>query len=50
MAPSLPGYGFSSKPTQPGFGVIQIASALNELMLALGHHHYVVYGEGKLDT
>ncbi|KAK9812090.1 hypothetical protein WJX73_005666 [Symbiochloris irregularis] len=44
VAPSLPGYGFSAKPAQPGFGVIQIASTLNDLMVALGYRHYVVYG------
>lgn len=44
MVPSLPGYGFSSAPSRPGFGAAEIASTLNSLMLALGYHHYIAQG------
>lgn len=32
VIPSLPGFGFSSKPEQPGWGVERIAKAWSELM------------------
>jgi len=44
VVPSLPGYGFSSAPSRPGFGAVEIASTLNSLMLALGYDHYVAQG------
>ncbi|BDA50390.1 Epoxide hydrolase 1 [Coccomyxa sp. Obi] len=44
VAPSLPGYGFSSAPKQPGFGVNQIAKTFDELMVALGYTSYVAQG------
>ncbi len=44
VAPSLPGYGFSSAPTQPGFGIIAMAATVNELMLKLGYARYVAQG------
>ena len=44
MVPSLPGYGFSSAPSRPGFGAAEIASTLNSLMLALGYDHYTAQG------
>ncbi|DBA80470.1 hypothetical protein WJX79_005612 [Trebouxia sp. C0005] len=44
VVPSLPGYGFSSAPSRPGFGAAEIASTLNRLMLALGYNHYVAQG------
>ncbi|HEY8544493.1 MAG TPA: epoxide hydrolase [Acidimicrobiales bacterium] len=40
VCPSLPGYGFSDKPTTPGWGVERIARAWHELMVRLG------YGDG----
>lgn len=44
VAPSLPGYGFSSAPTKPGFGVNEIAHTFDELMVALGYTSYVAQG------
>ena len=38
------GYGFSSSPTQRGFGVSEIAKTFNELMLKLGYDTYVAQG------
>ena len=40
MTPSLPGYGFSDKPTARGWGIPHIAKAWAELMkrLAQGHN------------
>lgn len=32
VAPSLPGYGFSSRPTEPGVGVARVAELLAELL------------------
>lgn len=43
VAPSLPGYGFSSYPKKP-FGIIEIAATLNKLMLALGYNQYMAQG------
>ncbi len=42
--PSLPGFGFSGKPTEPGWGVPKIASAWNDLMLKLGYESYFAQG------
>ena len=44
IAPSLPGYGFSSAPQQPGFGVEKIAQTFDALMSALGYQTYVAQG------
>ena len=44
VAPSLPGYGFSSAPKRPGFGVNEIAKTFNQLMLSLGYKTYVAQG------
>ncbi|CAL5229171.1 g12446 [Coccomyxa viridis] len=44
IVPSLPGYGFSSAPTKPGFGVGEIAKTFHELMLKLGYNKYVAQG------
>ena len=44
VAPSLPGFGFSSAPTEAGFGVIKTAETFNQLMLALGYPKYVAQG------
>jgi pimeloyl-ACP methyl ester carboxylesterase len=40
VCPSLPGYGFSDKPAQPGWGVEGIASAWTRLMARLGYQRY----------
>ena len=44
VCPSLPGYGFSDKPTQSGFGVSWIGEAWAELMERLGYDRYVAQG------
>ncbi|MEU5789145.1 epoxide hydrolase family protein [Micromonospora purpureochromogenes] len=44
VIPSLPGFGFSGKPTQPGWGPERIASAWIELMRRLGYQRYVAQG------
>jgi len=45
VVPSLPGFGFSSAPTKPGFGVAEVARTFNELMLSLGYTQYVAQGD-----
>jgi pimeloyl-ACP methyl ester carboxylesterase len=44
VLPSLPGYGFSSEPTEPGWDVARIARAWAELMRRLGYDRYVAQG------
>ena len=44
VCPSLPGYGFSGKPTEPGWNVARIARAWNTLMQQLGYPHYFAQG------
>jgi len=44
VCPSLPGYGFSDKPTKPGCGVAEIAKMWDELMRRLGYSSYVAQG------
>jgi pimeloyl-ACP methyl ester carboxylesterase len=44
VCPSLPGYGFSDKPQQPGWGVERIAAAWTELMARLGYERYGAQG------
>jgi pimeloyl-ACP methyl ester carboxylesterase len=44
IAPSLPGYGFSGHPTDPGWGIERIATAWAILMSRLGYHYYVAQG------
>ena len=44
VCPSLPGYGFSDKPTQPGWGVERMADAWVELMRRLGYERYGAQG------
>jgi epoxide hydrolase len=44
VCPSLPGYGFSGKPTRSGWGVDKIAQAWETLMLRLGYHRYGAQG------
>ncbi len=43
VVPSLPGYGFSFRPFQDRFGLVECADALSELMTgALGYEEYVI--------
>jgi epoxide hydrolase len=44
VIPSLPGYGFSDKPAQPGWGVERIADAWAGLMARLGYRRYGAQG------
>ena len=44
VCPSLPGYGFSDKPTATGWGVARIALAWAELMARLGYDRYGAQG------
>lgn len=44
VLPSLPGYGFSDKPSSTGWGVRHIASAWLELMRRLGYEWFVAQG------
>lgn len=44
VIPSLPGYGFSAKPTTPGWGIERIAGAWAQLMAGLGYTRYGAAG------
>ncbi|MEM7077260.1 MAG: epoxide hydrolase family protein [Pseudomonadota bacterium] len=44
ICPSLPGYGFSSKPAVPGCGVEKIAGMWDQLMRRLGYEKYLAQG------
>ncbi|RWB40301.1 MAG: epoxide hydrolase 1 [Mesorhizobium sp.] len=44
VIPSLPGYGFSGKPTVPGWTPVRIAKAWATLMQRLGYTKYVAQG------
>jgi pimeloyl-ACP methyl ester carboxylesterase len=44
VIPSMPGYGFSGKPTEPGWDPDRIARAWAELMKRLGYTRYVAQG------
>ena len=44
VIPSLPGYGFSGKPTGPAWTPLSIARAWAELMQRLGYTRYVAQG------
>ena len=44
VIPSLPGYGFSSRPTETGWGVERIGRAWDVLMKRLGYTSYVAQG------
>ncbi|CAH1210820.1 hypothetical protein PAECIP111891_03598 [Paenibacillus allorhizoplanae] len=44
VIPSMPGYGFSGKPSTTGWDPKRIASAYGELMTRLGYTKYVAHG------
>ena len=44
IAPSLPGFGFSAKPTQPGYNPERIAGILVGLMERLGYERFAIQG------
>ncbi len=44
VIPSLPGFGFSGKPTEPGWNAPRIARAWAELMRRLGYSRWTAHG------
>jgi pimeloyl-ACP methyl ester carboxylesterase len=44
VVPSLPGYGFSDKPTRPGFSSERFADLMAGLMTELGYDRFLVSG------
>jgi pimeloyl-ACP methyl ester carboxylesterase len=44
VIPSLPGFGFSDQPTEPGWGLERIGLAFDQLMKRLGYTRYVAQG------
>lgn len=44
VCPTLPGFGFSAKPTTPGWNIERTATAWNTLMTRLGYDRYVAQG------
>ena len=44
ICPSMPGYGFSDKPSEKGYNSKKIAEINHELMMALGYKKYLVQG------
>jgi len=44
ICPSLPGYGFSGKPNESGWGVAKIALTWDSLVASLGYDHYGAQG------
>ena len=44
VAPSMPGYGFSEKPSVPGMGVNDMADVFAKLMSQIGYESYVAQG------
>ena len=44
VVPSLPGFGFSERPTRPGWSSLRVADAIAELMTANGYDRFVVSG------
>ena len=44
VCPSLPGFGFSGKPTRPGWNIDRIARAWDTLMIRLGYQRYFAQG------
>jgi epoxide hydrolase len=44
VCPTLPGFGFSDKPAEPGWGVERIAATWTQLMERLGYERYGAVG------
>ena len=44
VCPTLPGFGFSGKPTAPGWDIQRIGRAWGQLMARLGYDRYVAQG------
>lgn len=45
VAPSIPGFGFSTPLTSHGWDIARTARAFDEIMQALGYDRYAVFGE-----
>jgi pimeloyl-ACP methyl ester carboxylesterase len=45
VAPSMPGFGFSTPLTSHGWDIARTANAFDEIMQALGYDRYAVFGE-----
>ena len=45
VAPSIPGFGFSTPLTSHGWDIARTARAFDEIMQALGYERYAVFGE-----
>ena len=50
IAPSIPGFAFSSAPKRKGFGLKEMAKTFNQLMLELGYTNYVAQGRPRVQT
>lgn len=44
VIPTLPGFGFSGKPTETGWNIAKIAATWDKLMVRLGYSRYVAQG------
>ncbi|MFD7306755.1 epoxide hydrolase family protein [Promicromonospora sp. NPDC059942] len=44
VVPSLPGFGYSERPSTPGWGIEKIAAAWVELMRRLGYDRFLAHG------
>ncbi|KAI9024562.1 Alpha/Beta hydrolase protein [Hyaloraphidium curvatum] len=44
VVPSLPGYGFSGRPTRKDYSLVEAAKAFDELMKSLGYGRYMAQG------
>ena len=44
IVPTLPGFGYSGKPTSPGWNIDRIAAAWDQLMARLGYNEYFAQG------
>ena len=44
VVPTLPGFGFSGKPSMPGWNIERIGRAWGQLMARLGYKSYVAQG------
>ena len=44
VVPSMPGYGFSDKPREPGYNPQRMAQVWATLMARLGYNRYIVHG------
>lgn len=44
VCPTLPGFGYSDKPVEPGWNIEKIATAWNTLMVKLGYDAYYAQG------